>query len=139
MLVNGISARSVNQSGDSLEVALSCDISDALAMDDSVLTVTTDEGSVTDVFSGYQRLSTSIDAGTRYVTISYRIDRSGLGNSLSQIASAVESAYHAASIADGKADEAKSTADTAATSVNEYMDALLGLDATNETEATDAE
>ena len=40
---------------------------------------------------------------------------------------------------DAKADEAKTTADTAAASVNEYMDALLGLNATSETEATDAE
>lgn len=37
------------------------------------------------------------------------------------------------------AESAQQTADTAAASVNEYMDALLGLDATNETEATDAE
>lgn len=41
--------------------------------------------------------------------------------------------------ADAKADEAKATADTAAASMNEYMDALLGLNTTNETEATDAE
>ena len=37
------------------------------------------------------------------------------------------------------ADEAKTTADTAAASVNEYMDALLGLNTTDETEANDAE
>ena len=37
------------------------------------------------------------------------------------------------------ADEAKGAADTAAASMNEYLDALLGLDATDETEATDAE
>ena len=37
------------------------------------------------------------------------------------------------------ADDAKGAADTAAASMNEYMDALLGLDATDETEATDAE
>lgn len=35
--------------------------------------------------------------------------------------------------------EAGTTADTAAASMNEYLDALLGLDATDETEATDAE
>lgn len=115
MFVNGISARSVNQSGDSLEVVLSCDISDALAMDDSVLTVTTDEGSVTNVFSGYQRSSTSIDASTGYVTVSYRIDRSGLGESLSHIASAVENAYQAANSADAKAEEAKQAAEQAGT------------------------
>lgn len=37
------------------------------------------------------------------------------------------------------ADEAKTTADTTSASVNEYMDALLGLNTTDETEATDAE
>lgn len=40
------------------------------------------------------------------------------------------------------ADEAKAIAEkagTAAASVDEYMDAILGLDATDETEATDAE
>ena len=37
------------------------------------------------------------------------------------------------------ADEAKGAADTAAASVTEYVDALLGLGATDETEATDAE
>lgn len=40
---------------------------------------------------------------------------------------------------DAKADEAKATADTTAASMNEYMDALLGLNTTDETEATDAE
>lgn len=35
--------------------------------------------------------------------------------------------------------EAKQAADTAVASVNEYMDALLGLNTTDETEATDAE
>lgn len=49
--------------------------------------------------------------------------------------------YQAPGVAEAKevATEAKATADTAATSVNEYMDALLGLNTTNETEATDAE
>ena len=41
--------------------------------------------------------------------------------------------------ATAKADEAKAAADTAAAGMNEYMDALLGLGATDETEATDAE
>lgn len=35
--------------------------------------------------------------------------------------------------------EAKAIAEQAGTSVNEYMDTLLGLNTTNETEATDAE
>ena len=45
----------------------------------------------------------------------------------------------AAKKAKAAADEAKTTADTSAASMNEYLDALLGLDTTNETEATDAE
>ena len=45
----------------------------------------------------------------------------------------------AAEKAKAAADEAKTTADTSAASMNEYLDALLGLDATDETEATDAE
>ena len=50
-----------------------------------------------------------------------------------------EQALEIAETAQQAADEAKATAGTAAASVNEYMDALLGLDTTNETEATDAE
>ena len=53
--------------------------------------------------------------------------------------SAAQTASEAAATAQTTADEAKATADTAAASVNEYMDALLGLSATDETEATDAE
>ena len=50
-----------------------------------------------------------------------------------------EQALEMAETAQQAADEAKSTAGTAAASVNEYMDALLGLGATSETGATDAE
>ena len=50
-----------------------------------------------------------------------------------------EQALEIAETAQQTADEAKATAGTAAASVNEYMDALLGLNATDETEATDAE
>ena len=52
--------------------------------------------------------------------------------------SAAQTASEAAATAQATADEAKATADTAAASMNEYLDALLGLDATDETEATDA-
>ena len=50
-----------------------------------------------------------------------------------------EQALEIAETAQQTADEAKATAGTTAASVNEYMDALLGLNATDETEATDAE
>ena len=51
----------------------------------------------------------------------------------------VDQVYDIAYDARNTADEAKATAGTAAASVDEYMDALLGLSATDETEATDAE
>lgn len=53
--------------------------------------------------------------------------------------SAAQTASEAAATAQSTADEAKATADTAAASMSEYMDALLGLNTTDETEATDAE
>ena len=48
----------------------------------------------------------------------------------------VKGATELAKEAKAIAEQTKTTADTAAASVNEYMDALLGL---SETEATDAE
>lgn len=51
----------------------------------------------------------------------------------------MDEAQRMAQGAQATADEAKATADESAASVNEYMDALLGLDATNGTGATDAE
>lgn len=50
-----------------------------------------------------------------------------------------EQALEMAESAQQTADEAKATAGKAAASVNEYMDALLGLNTTSGTEATDAE
>ena len=41
--------------------------------------------------------------------------------------------------AQSTADEAKTTADALAASMNEYLDAILGLNTTDETEATNAE
>ena len=51
----------------------------------------------------------------------------------------VDQVYDIAYDARNTATEAKQTSETAAASMNEYLDALLGLDATDETEATDAE
>ena len=53
--------------------------------------------------------------------------------------SAAQTASEAAATAQTTADEAKATADTAAAGMNEYLDALLGLDATDETGDADAE
>lgn len=63
---------------------------------------------------------------------------------LKRIDGVIDGTYKAPGVAEveEKADAAQTAAQTAsetAASVNEYMDALLGLNATNETEATDAE
>ena len=55
------------------------------------------------------------------------------------IPEAIAPAIEASKAAQSTATEAKATADTAAAGMNEYMDALLGLNTTSETEATDAE
>ena len=59
----------------------------------------------------------------------------------STILARMDGTYRAEGVAEVEeiATEAKATADTAAASVDEYMDALLGLNATDETGATDAE
>lgn len=53
----------------------------------------------------------------------------------------MDGTYKAPGVAEAQAtaDEAKAMADTSAASMNEYMDALLGLNTTNGTEAADAE
>ena len=136
MLINGVKAKSYKQSGSSLEIVLQCGIDDALKIDDSILKVTTDAGSTTEVFSGYTRVSTSLDSMSGYVSVRYEIVDGTLAESLASVASSIGESEKVAGEAKSVADEAKATADTAAASMNEYMDALLGL---NETEATDAE
>ena len=64
---------------------------------------------------------------------------SGKGPGVTVALAVAHGAEDAAVSAKRTADEAKTKADTAAASVNEYMDALLGLNTTDETEATDAE
>ena len=58
---------------------------------------------------------------------------------VAEVEEKADAAQTTAATAQTTADEAKTTADTAAAGMNEYMDALLGLGATNETEAADAE
>lgn len=58
---------------------------------------------------------------------------------VAEVEEKADAAQTAAQTASETAATARAAADTAAASVNEYMDALLGLSATDETEATDAE
>ena len=103
--------------------------------------VTEDDGeTVVASFAGY--VQTAVYLGTEEGSVRMRAARE-LPTESKEAIEAVEANMDALSAkvtaTDAKADEAKATAGTAAASVNEYMDALLGLNATDETEATDAE
>ena len=107
-------------------------------MDTSSIEVTTDAGSVCEVFTGYTRLKTCVDELTGDSVIELKV-LGDTGEMLSGFGKSLVSVSQSANDAQKAADEAKTTADAAAASVNEYMDALLGLNTTDETEATDAE
>lgn len=115
MLINDIKAKSYKQSGSSLEIVLQCDINTALNIDDSLIKVTTDEGSVTDVFSGYTRVNTSLDAMSGYVTVRYEVVDGILAESLASVSSAIKNSMQASNDAKQTADEAKQIAEQAGT------------------------
>ena len=106
-----------------------------------------DGGTVVASFAGY--VQTAVYLGTEEGSVRMRAARE-LPTESKEAIEAVEANMGALSAkvtatdakvtaTDAKADEAKATADTTAASMNEYMDALLGLNTTDETEATDAE
>lgn len=115
MLINDIKAKSYKQSGSSLEVVLQCDINTALNIDDSLIKVTTDEGSITDVFSGYTRVDTSLDAMSGYVTVRYEVVDGILAESLASVSLAIKNSMQASNDAKQTADEAKTLAEQAGT------------------------
>ena len=136
-LLNGIPCDNFEWRGkDSVEFSLACTYDEAASVRAPL--VVTDGGETVASFEGMEPM------GVWPSGESYRLRASR------ELSEASEGAIHAlednvgalsskVSAADAKADEAKSTADTAAAGMNEYMDALLGLNATDETEATDAE
>ena len=88
----------------------------------------------------WQRLDVLCDAFGVTKTEDSRADFDAVATAMEEIPpDRAEQALETAATAQTTADEAKATADTAAASMNEYLDALLGLDATDETEAADAE
>ena len=115
MLINGVKAKSYKQSGPSLEIVLQCGIDEALKMDDSILRVTTDTGSTTEVFSGYTRVSTSLDSMTGNVSVRYEVVDGILAESLASVALSVGESERLADEAKSVADEAKQIAEQAGT------------------------
>ena len=138
MKANGITCKSYTETFPDLKIILACGFEDAREMDTSSIEVTTDAGSVCEVFTGYTRLKTCVDELTGDSVIELKV-LGDTGEMLSGFGKSLVSVSQSANDAQKAADEAKTTADAAAASVNEYMDALLGLNTTDETEATDAE
>ena len=101
--------------------------------------LTEGEGTVAS-FAGY--VQTAVYLGTEEGSVRLRAARD-LPTESKDAIEAVEANVTAlttrVTTAEATAAEAKATTDTAAASMNEYMDALLGLDTTDETEATDVE
>ena len=150
MLLNGIRCDGFTATGkDGAEFSLSdTTVVDAAALDGQDLEVTEDDGEtlvasfagfgVTGVWEsgGSVRLRAARQLSTEAAEAIHAVEQN-----MTVLSATVETASAKADTSQTAAQEAKTAADTAAASVNEYMDALLGLDsiATNETEETDAE
>lgn len=135
---------------DAVEFSMACAYAEVSGLKGAEsLKVTDGDGTELADFSGYELVSQwEVDGAVRarflrklepnteaairsleanMATVSKKVDKG--------MADASKKADEAASVAG----EAKQAADTVAASVDEYMDALLGLNTTDETEATDAE
>ena len=142
MLLNGIKCGGyVLPLKDTVEFSLADTTIAAVADLSAPYVLTEDDGeTVVASFAGYAQ--TAVYLGTEEGSVRMRAARE-LPTESKEAIEAVEANVAALTTrmttTEATADEAKATVDTAAASMNEYMDALLGLNATDETEATDAE
>lgn len=79
MLINGIKATNYSASEDNLLMQLSCTADEALEMDTTSIKVTTDDGDLVEQFSGYLKVSATVDAITKDVTLKCILDTSNIG------------------------------------------------------------
>lgn len=135
---------------DAVEFSMACAYAEVSALRGSeTLKVTDGSGTELADFSGYELVSQwevegavrarflrKLEANTEAAIRSLEANMQTVSKKVDEgMAEASTKADKAASVAG----EAKQAADTAAASVDEYMDALFGLNTTDETEATDAE
>lgn len=69
MLINNIKATNYSASDETLLMQLSCTADEALAMDATVITVTTDQGDLVEQFVGFVKISVTVDAVSGEVTL----------------------------------------------------------------------
>ena len=135
---------------DAVEFSMACAYSEVSGLKGAEsLKVTDGDGTELADFSGYELVSQwevdgavrarflrKLEANTEAAIRSLEANMATVSKKVDEgMADASKKADKAASVAG----EAKQAADTAAASVNEYMDALLGLNTTDETEATNVE
>ena len=136
-LLNGIPCDNFEWRGkDSVEFSLSCTYDEAASVRAPL--VVTDGGETVASFGGMEPVGVWPSGESFRLRASRELSEASAG-AIRALEDNVGALSAKVTATDAKADEAKATADTAAASVNEYMDALLGLSATDETEATDAE
>ena len=138
--LNGLDCGGWQMKGvDAVEFSMACAYAEVSGLKDAEsLKVTDGNGTELADFSGYELVSQwevegavrarflrKLEANTEKAIRSLEANMATVSKKVDEAASVVG--------------EAKQAADTAAASVNEYMDALLGLNTTNEMEATDAE
>ncbi len=139
MLLNGIELGGYSARGDEVKFSLpDASIGDVAGLNGQTLTVTDDDGEPVDVFEGYTVATASVRLDAINVTFTRKLSDS-TAQAIHALEENVRLVRDTATATQAVANEAKAAAGTAAASVNEYMDALLGLGTTDETEATDAE
>lgn len=136
-LLNGIPCDGIKWQGkDSVEFSLTCTYDEAASVRAPL--VVTDGGETVASFGGMEPVGVWPSGESYRLRASRELSEASAG-AIRALEDNVGALSAKVTTAQTTADEAKSTADTAAASMNEYLDALLGLGATNETEATDAE
>ena len=136
-LLNGIPCDNFEWRGkDSVEFSLACTYDEAASVRAPL--VVTDGGETVASFGGMEPVGVWPSGESYRLRASRELSEASAG-AIRALEDNVGALSAKVTATDAKADEAKSTADTAAASMNEYLDALLGLNTTSETEATDAE
>ena len=136
-LLNGVPCDGIKWQGkDSVEFSLTCTYDEAAAIRAPL--VVTDGGETVASFEGMEPVGVWTSGESYRLRASRELSEAS-ADAIHALEDNVGALSAKVTATDAKADEAKATADTAAAGMNEYMDALLGLDATSETEATDAE
>ena len=126
---------------DAVEFSMACAYAEVSALKGAEsLKVTDGDGTELADFSGYELVSQWESNGAVRAHFLRKLEpntEAAIRSLEANMAAVSKKVDDGVADASATAEDAKKAADTAAASVNEYMDALLGLNTTDETEATD--